>query len=275
MTSPANPLAVDYLSATKTEASASGVSWAAISAGALVAAALSLILLALGAGAGLSSLSPWSNSGVSPAAVGIGALVWLAVIEIVASSIGGYMAGRLRTKWVNVHTDEVYFRDTAHGFLVWAVALVITAAFLTSAASVMVGTENRSANASRSDEIAVDGNRYFIDSLFRSGQPATAGDASVRAEVSLIFAHGLRRRELTAEDKNYVAETVAAKTGLSRPEAEKRVTDVFGRDQQATDMARKTVAHSLYWLFVALLLGAFSASVAATFGGKQRDHQHV
>lgn len=273
MNTPARPL-VDYPSALS-DASASGVSWPAIIAGAFVAAALALILLALGAGAGLSSLSPWSNSGVSPSTVGVGALLWLTLIEIISCSLGGYMAGRLRTKWVDVHTDEVYFRDTAHGFLVWAVALVMTAAFLTSAASAMVGGERRTPNASHSEEVAIDANRYFIDGLFRSAQPPTLNDAPARAEVSLIFVHALRQRELAGEDKNYVVEAVAAKTGLSRPEAEKRVSEVFGRDQQAEDLARKAVAHSLYWLFVALLLGAFFASFAATLGGRQRDHLHL
>src|ERR1700728_3686287 len=119
----------DYVT-TNAEISASGVSWPAITAGAFVAAALSLSLLTLGAGAGLSSLSPWFNAGASPSAVGIGAILWLIIIEVVASGLGGYPTGRLRTKWVDVHTDEVYFRDTAHGFLSWAVAFVITAALL-------------------------------------------------------------------------------------------------------------------------------------------------
>jgi len=257
------------------DANASGVSWAAIIAGAFVTAALALILLALGAGAGLSSLSPWSNSGVSPAAVGLGALLWIMVTELISSSVGGYLAGRLRTKWVSVHTDEVYFRDTAHGFLVWAVALVMTAAFLTTAASAMVGSESRG-DVSRSTEAVERANGYYIDSLFRSSQPpsapASANDASMREEAGLIFAHGLRQRELKAEDSNYVASMVASRTGLNQADAEKRVSDIFQRDQQAADAARKAIAHSLYWLFVALLLGAFCASLAATWGGRRRDH---
>jgi hypothetical protein len=254
---------------TADEITASGVSWAAIIAGAFVTAALSLSLLALGAGAGLSSLSPWSNSGASPSAVGVGALLWLAIIEVIACSLGGYIAGRLRTKWVTVHTDEVYFRDTAHGFLVWAVALVLTAAFLTSAASAMVGAENRNGN-SRSEGVVADANRYYVDNLFRSPQPA-ASDSEVRTEASVIFAHALTERGLAAEDKSYLTETVAKSTGLNVPAAEKRVTEVFARDQQAAEVARKAIAHSLYWLFVSLLLGAFFASFAATLGGKRRD----
>ncbi|HZH85046.1 MAG TPA: hypothetical protein VFD87_17995, partial [Phototrophicaceae bacterium] len=109
---------------------------------------MSLALLTLGAGTGLSAISPWSSRGASASAVGIGAIIWLIVIEILASAMGGYLAGRLRTKWVNVHTHEVYFRDTAHGFLVWCVGLVITAAFLaTAAASVVGATGNATAIA--------------------------------------------------------------------------------------------------------------------------------
>src|ERR1700674_2656363 len=146
----------------KNEAPSSGVSWPAVLAGAFAAAALSLSLLALGTGIGLSSVSPWSNVGASASAIGIGAIVWLIVTQIIAATMGGYLAGRLRTKWVNIHTDEVYFRDTAHGFLVWAVGLVITAAFLASAAtSIAGGTAQMGASALSN----ADPNEYFIDTL--------------------------------------------------------------------------------------------------------------
>ena len=256
----------------RNEASTSGVSWAAITSGAFVTAALFLALLALGTGVGLSSLSPWSNSGASPSAVGLGALLWLTAVEIVSCAIGGYVAGRLRTKWVDVHSDEVYFRDTAHGFIVWAVAFVATAAFLALASTALVGGENR---ASGSETAVVDANRYFIDSLLRSAQPSGTPEEALRSEIGLIFAHSLRQRELSGSDMNYLADTVAARTGIPRPEAEQRVTDTFTRAQQGTDTARRAAAHSLYWLFVALLLGAFASSLAATFGGKQRDHAHI
>src|ERR1700680_3342399 len=88
---------------------------------------------------GLSSVSPWSNAGTSASRIGKGAILWLIIVQLIGSAMGGYLTGRLRTKWVSVHTDEVYFRDTAHGFLVWAVSLVITAAFLASAGTSLVG----------------------------------------------------------------------------------------------------------------------------------------
>src|SRR5689334_200574 len=128
------------------EANASGVSWAAVIAGAFVTAALSLAMLALGAGFGLLSTSPWSRGAISRSPLDAAAIIWMIIIQIVASGIGGYLAGRLRTKWTAIHTDEVYFRDTAHGFLVWAVAVVMTAAFLGSAATAMVGGVAAGAN---------------------------------------------------------------------------------------------------------------------------------
>ncbi len=257
----------------QTEASSSGVSWAAVIAGAMVAAALSLILLALGAGMGLSSISPWSNVGAAASTVGKAAIVWLIVVQIIASAMGGYLAGRLRTKWVNVHTDEVYFRDTAHGFLVWAVALVIAAAFLASAATSMVGGAASAMGSNQAESRTLDPNSYFVDTLFRSDHPVEdRNDAPVKAEVGLIFANALKRGELPARDKIYLIDLVAAKTGLSQTDAEKRVSEVFAESQQAADTARKGVAHSLYWLFLALLIGAFCASYAATIGGRQRDH---
>jgi hypothetical protein len=261
------------------EANSSGVSWAAVIGGGFVSAALSLILLALGTGLGLSSVSPWSNVGVSASTIGTAAILWLIFMQIVSSSMGGYLAGRLRTKWANIHTDEVYFRDTAHGFLAWAVALVITAAFLAAAAASMVGATASSAagGTGRATGVQAEGrefdpNEYFIDTLFRSeNAKPDSNSTSVRGEAGRIFANALRQGDISA-DKSYLAQLVAARTGLSQADAEKRVSDVFARAQQTADTARKTVAHSLLWAFLALLIGAFCASFAATIGGRQRDH---
>src|SRR6201996_6469245 len=111
----------------------SGVSWGAILAGAAGAAALSLILLILGVGLGLSSVSPFAASGASATTFGVSTIAWLAFTQLAASGLGGYLAERLRTRWASTHVDEVYFRDTSHGFLAWALATLVTAAMLTSA----------------------------------------------------------------------------------------------------------------------------------------------
>lgn len=287
------------------QSSVGAVSWGAIFAGAAAAAALSLILLMLGVGLGLSSVSPWVRSGVSATALGLSTIAWLTLTQLLASGMGGYLAGRLRIKWVAVHTDEVYFRDTAHGFLAWAIAALATAALLGAVTSsilsgsvqattaVVSAAANSSANAMPNNEVNdVDNTsgtsgitHYFVDALFRKDInatiTATAQEVS-SAEVTRILLNGLRSGALPAVDARYLAQLVAQRTGLSPPEAEKRVSDVYAQMQsalrevettvkEAADKARKASATAALWLFVSLLIGAFAASFAATLGGRQRD----
>jgi hypothetical protein len=264
------------------ELTASGVSWAAVIGGAFVAAAMALILLSLGTGLGLSSVSPWANSGASPGAIGAAAIIWLIVAQILAFGLGGYVAGRLRVRWATVHNDEVYFRDTAHGLLVWSVAAVVTAGVLATAAADMAGAARaregaRAGGGAMSSSEPSGPAEYAVDGAFRSAQTTPdRADPSVRAEVGRIFAHALRSREMGTADKTYVDSLVASRTGLSQADADQRVTQVFGELQQAIDVARSRAAKLALWVFIALLTGAFCASFAATIGGRQRDHvQHI
>jgi hypothetical protein len=128
----------------------SAVSWSAIFAGAAAASALSLILLILGTGLGLSSVSPWASAGMGAAVFGVSTILWVTCTQVIASGMGGYLAGRLRTKHVSIHNDEVYFRDTAHGFLAWAIATLLTASLLASAVGTVVGAGGVSATAATS-----------------------------------------------------------------------------------------------------------------------------
>ena len=293
----------------------SAVSWGAIAAGAASAAALSLILLILGVGLGLSSVSPWARDGISAGTFGVSTILWLTLTQLLASAMGGYLAGRLRTKWTEVHADEVYFRDTAHGFLAWAVATLATAALLTSVigsilsggvqagaavAGGAAGTATLKAGGgavSAPMSIGNDGGPlgYFVDSLFRrdsASAPASGAAASSdsaerssskdAAEVSRIFMNVGPTEPLPVEDIRYVGQLVSQRTGLTQPDAEKRVSDVYARAQtklrnaevaarDAADKARKASAYAALWLFVSLLIGAFVASLAATYGGRRRD----
>ncbi|NYF91438.1 hypothetical protein RBB79_17535 [Tunturiibacter empetritectus] len=265
-----------YRSVGNNEANSSGVSWSAVVAGAFVTAALSLILIALGTGLGLASVSVWSGVGASTSTIGGAAIVWLILIQIMSSSMGGYLAGRLRTKWAGIRTDEVYFRDTAHGFLAWSVALVVTAAFLTSAATSLMGAAPGSENstaATKNQAGTASPNPYFVDSLFRTdGSKPEIDNTSVNREAGVIFATALKQGDLSAADKTYLDQLVISKTGLSQSDADKRVSDLFLSVKAAAETARKSVAHTLLWTFVALLIGAFCASFAGTIGGRQRDH---
>jgi len=265
----------------------SGVSWGAVLAGAFVAAALALILLVLGSGLGFSAASPWQNEGASAKTLGIAAMVWMVFVHLISSATGGYIAGRLRTRWTDVHNHEVFFRDTAHGLTAWAVGVVITAALLTSAATAIVGGAAKTAAtvaatgagvvagaASGADE----SNGYFVDMLFRSGGTRKTDDVEMRKEAGRILSIGLAQGELSGADRSYLGQVIAARTDMSPPEAEKRVADVISQAQAAetkakevADEARKAAAYLALWSFLALLVGAFVASYAATMGGRQRD----
>jgi hypothetical protein len=253
------------------DVNSSGVSWGAVIGGAFVAAALSLILLALGAGFGLSTVSPWSNVGATAGEIGAAAIIWLILTEAISSAMGGYLAGRLRTRWRAIHTDEVHFRDTANGFLAWAVAVVVTVAFLASGAVAMVG----GGSGAVPGDIAAAGNPaegYFVDRLFRSTHPLTAeNDAMLRSEAARIFEAAVEQ-PAGNQDSAYLAQIISAKTGLTLADSEQRVSDTVAAARQAADDARKATAHALLWIFIALLVGAFCASFAATIGGRQRDH---
>ena len=295
----------------------SAVSWGAIFAGAVGAAVLSLVLFVLGTGLGLAVVSPWARDGISGTAAGVSTIVWITVVQLLASLLGGYLAGRLRTRWVTVHTDEVFFRDTAHGFLAWGVSTLLMATLLSSAAGAVVSTGAKATGAVVASAVTMAGagaasaagsaskespgfdpTRYYVDALFRvdanrataaprgapsaapASAPANPPDRS--SEVTRIFARSLQAGELTTADRQYLAQLVAAQTGLSQPEAEQRVNDSYtqltqslqqARDKakQVADDARKASAYLALWLVVSLFVGAFVAAFAATLGGRLRD----
>ena len=236
----------------------SAVSWGAVFAGAAAAAALSLILLLLGTGLGLSSVSPWATEGIDASTFGVSSIIWITFMQLAASAVGGYLAGRLRTKWTDVHTDEVYFRDTAHGMLAWAVATLGTAALLSSVIGVILGggVQAGAAAVGNAASAAVGGvtasgaqdepgqparagqtegpMAYFVDSLFRAGAGDDRRDdrppeqsAAAIAEVTRIFGNGIRTGSLPNEDVRYVGQVVAQRTDVTQQQGEQRVREVF------------------------------------------------
>jgi hypothetical protein len=258
----------------------SAVSWAAVAAGGLAAAALTLVLLAFGAGMGFSAISPWSNSGVSSGTFKVGAGIYLIVVAMLSSTIGGYVAGRLRTKWTGLRTDEVAFRDTAHGFLAWGFATVLGAAALSGAATYLVGgVATGAAQGVTNSASTQGGNGYFVDMLLRpdparQGAPSSqaGNDETARGEIGRIFARSLRAgSEFSPADLTYVAQIVAARTGVNQAEAEKRVAEVIYQAKATADDARRAAAKAALWLTAAMLIGAFAASLAAVEGGQLRD----
>jgi hypothetical protein len=259
------------------------LSWGAVIAGAVASAALTLLLLAFGVGIGFSVVSPWSDQGVSATTFHIGAGLYLVAVAMLASTVGGYLAGRLRVKWVGVHEDEVYFRDTAHGLVTWALATAFSATVLASATThILAGATAGSAAAaavaqSKPTDATVDA-MLRVDPAPAAATPAApaapaAGNmAATRDELSRLVAPSLvKSGDLSAADRSYAAKIVSARTGLSQADAERRVSETVMKAKQAADDARKATATLMLWLAASMLAGALAAMLGAVEGGFLRD----
>ena len=241
-------------------------------------------------------VSPWAGKSASLTTIAASTAVWLIIVQWLSSGVGGYIAGRLRTKWVGVHTDEVFFRDTAHGFLAWALATLLVVGFLSSALIAALGTGVQAASTvvsgaatgavANAGEGSAEVTSYFVDTLFRSADPAklaapgNEGDRAATSQASRILFAGATSGEMSAEDRTYLTQLVAARAGLSEPDAQARVDAVLKRveqakleAQQAADSARKAGATFALVSALSLAVGAFIASAAAAFGGSQRDEE--
>jgi hypothetical protein len=270
------------------EPSKSAASWSAIFAGAFVAAAVSLVLLALGSALGFASVSPWDGQGISVSTFAITTAIWFIVMQWVSSAFGGYIAGRLRTRWIGTNPHEVFFRDTAHGFITWAVATVVVAAVLVLSVAASVGggvraaTQIAAAAAQGAAGSTSPGYVYGMDRLFRPSDATAAvaaGSSDPRAEVTHIIAQAVATNGTVADaDQAYLASLVAARTGVSPDEAKMRVSefiatanDVKDKVKAAADTARKAAAKSAIFGALALVIGAFIAAATAALGGHLRD----
>ena len=278
---------------TTTESSHSAVTWGAIIAGAVAASAITLVLSLVGSGIGLSMASPFSSDGASVATFAMGAAIWLIIVQWASAGLGGYIAGRLRTKWTGVNRDEVFFRDTAHGVLAWALATLIVAGALGSAVSSTIGAgvqatatltagATAAGAAAASSDAGSNATSYFVDSLLRPANPtaAPAGSATddTAGQVSRILVNSATNGEMSTEDRAYLDQLVAARTGLSEADAKARVDAVLKSIDdakvaatQAAETARKTSATVALFGALSLLIGGFVAGVGAAIGGRQRD----
>lgn len=274
---------------------ASAVSWSAVMAGAAVAAAFALIMLMLGSGLGLASVFVSVHADPGAPAFGRSTLLWASATAVVASAAGGYVSGRMRTKWIAVSNNEKHFRDTAHGLLAWAAALLMGAVLWTQMpARTDAAAPGRVSGASIQPAASADAGAlgYYIDSLFRSELPtahpplpdraAQAAQRAAASEIRRIFMVAIAAQALPFDDMQHAAQLVSRHGGIAQQVAEDRVNDAFARIRQQrldianaaqamAERARKTSAIAALWLVIALLSSAFVASMAATYGGRQRD----
>jgi hypothetical protein len=267
----------------------SAASWGAIIAGAIVAVAVSLVLISLGAGLGFASISPWPGHGVSATTFTVTTAISLIIVQWLSACVGGYLAGRLRTRWIGTHTHEVFFRDTAHGLVTWSLATVIVAfVAATSASSVMGGAAHAAAQVAAGgvQGAAMSGANpssagYSIDKLFRSsgGTATTASTATdYQVEAGHILGNAALNGSVPEADQTYLATLIAQKTGISQEDAKARVDafaasvqDAQQKAKEAADAARKSAAEAAIYTALSMLIGAFIASVSAVIGGRLRD----
>ena len=259
----------------------SAVSWSSIVGGTFAAVALSITLLTFGAWVGFATSSFDGASKLSPTQLTCMGAVWLIIVQWLSSGLGGYLTGRLRVKWINVHSHEVFFRDTAHGFLTWCVATVIgTILIFFMASSALSGSAyslsafNHEMSGSSHHEVhaqnPADVTSYYTDSLFRADHPVATGP-DLRAEVTRIFVRGVKNGRVSEDDKTYLAQVIASQTGISQQEAEKRVDNLIIQAHNDAEEARKAAAELSIYSFLSMLVGAFIASASAALGGKLRD----
>jgi hypothetical protein len=254
----------------------STVSWGAIAAGAIVACSVTLFLTALAVGGGLSLISPWSGESASATTVSWLAGIGLVCLAIIASTFGGYITGRLRAAWDDVHEDERYFRDTAHGLVTWAFATALTASVLAGAGTHLLAAASTGAipaAGAGAAQAASEGDTY-VDRLLRSNNRSNqqGNQSDVRGELTRVLAPATRRGGQIADaDRTYAAQVVAARTGLSQEEAQRRVDQTIAQAKEAADKARKAAMKAALWTAAALLAGALASSLAAAAAGRIRN----
>ena len=269
------------------------VEWSAVFAGAVLAAALSFVFLTFGSAIGLSATSPWPNSGLSAKVIASLAVFWVMAQQIGAFMIGGYIAGRLRTRWREAAQDEVDFRDGLHGGLVWAVGVAIGAALImaTAGAVARTGADVAGKAATVTAANAGDPMDLVLDTMLRPTSVAQAGAApaagaaaprarpgapatgdETRAEMARILASSVASGSMTEQNRTYLAQLIAQRTGVSQQEAEKRVNDALNAARAAADKARRAAVLTGFVTAAALILSFAAAWWAALKGGQHRDN---
>ena len=253
------------------EARASFIQWSAIIAGALVAAALSLVLMAFGAAIGLSDLSSSPSWRDASPALAIASGIYLLLTALASFGLGGYVAGRLRERWDHtVSRALVEFRDGAHGVLVWAMAVVVSGLVIAASTAQLASnaTEQASSPATTGESLLA----YELDKLFRAERrPTEAEPTYSRAEAGRILLAASGRQGIPPGDREYLARLVASRTGIAPPDAERRVEEAITGARTAVQKARRSAVILGFATAASLLLGVAAAWYAAAAGGRERD----
>ena len=245
--------------------------WTPIILGAVIATALSSILLAFGAtiGLGVTSAAPtWRDASTALALL---SGLYLIIQAVISFGVGGYIAGRTRTASPASHVSEIEHRDGLHGLAAWALAVVLGAFFAGLIGSAALTRSNAALPAARTSA-AEPLLSYELDRLFRPSRRAANVDlASERAEAGRILLTTSSHTGIATEDRGYLVQMVAATTGLAGADAEKRADTAIANAKTAIDRSRRSTVILAFSVAAALLLGAVIAWAAAAAGGRHRD----
>jgi hypothetical protein len=245
------------------------ISWTGVIAGAIVAAALWFVLITFGGAIGLAIASPSATWRDTSVALLLLSGIWILLTSLASSSLGGYLAGRMRATGGTSGADEIDFRDGIHGLLVWGLAILIGAALAAGALrSVAPATGNLTSPTAATVEPLL---AYEIDRLLRSDRRPEANEADLRAQAARIISSSLGHADMAADDRTYLVRLVAARTGLAPPDAERRVTEVLAQARRAVRRARANAVILAFSAAASMLLGAAAAWFAAGLGGHHRD----
>ena len=205
-----------------------------------------------GVGSWTGIVSPWPDSGASATAFTVMTAIWLIVVQWLASGSGWLSGGPPATKWANTHTHEVFFRDTAHGFITWAVATVIVAGLSSyrlvsgsasasggvQRAATVVGAALRAAATGRRMRTTQAATPTTYDILLFRPTDSTAPTTEARSRSGPNSRQRSRIGRRPDGDRTYLAELVAARTGISEEEAQKRVDTAIAQAKAAEMKAR-------------------------------------
>ena len=243
------------------------INWGAVFGGAFVAATCFSIASAFAAAIGLavSSASPtWRDT-----SVGLVVLsgTWIVLTAIGSFALGGYIAGRARPLWQST-ADDVHFRDGLHGLVVWAVGGFLGIALTFASAASLQRAEHTTDNATSEPAFLT----YEVDRLFRSDAKPGNVDVEARAEAGRILQRGAGRKDLPSEDRDYLAQLVSTRAGLSPTEAGQRVSQVLAASRDAASQARKSAIILGFTFAAALVAAAGAAWGCSIIGGRHRDN---
>jgi len=239
-----------------------GVIWSAIFGGTVAASAFLLIMAPLGSSLGFIEVSPWHAMDTTQKTFTLMSAIWLILMQWMASGIGGYLTGRLRTGWADAHTHEVFFRDTAHGFLTWALATIVGMVLL--AAGMTHATETEGYHRLSPENFAA-------SRLLHTDQTNTAITEQDLIDASYTLMRAADSKSPSDADRSYLEQLVLTRTGLSPADAQKRVDNTINQLKESEHTAHKALAIAGLFIFLSMWLGAFIASAAGALGGQHRD----